>query len=547
MSEMNQPANTAQSFPTTAKTQPAGPLYLALAFILAIGLVFLVLRGGWSLGFFLAVLLTEAVYLGWLLLPFDRETSNTPQKERPIGLPVQIFLAAVIVDLGLCMVLYDDIALKVLNVMVIFALLPLQYLLSSRVFLQDCDRPAFWLETAVAYFVRPFSGLPGFGRSVMGLFQRTASDGTAGSATRRTVGVTGKILLGLLLAIPVLMISGSLLAAADVVFARITSQLLRQLSINELVIQLALALILLPFIFSFLYSGKIRQRLVDTDSTSLTRSNPENNGLRFDKTILITFLTCINVLYIVFSVIQATYLTGAFQAILPDNLTYAEYARSGFFELAGVTFINLILVLLAVKAADRRGISGLALRIESLLLIAGSLVQWSSAMFRMKMYIDAYGLSLMRFWVTAFMLLQLVIFMLLLVKEFRARFPLFKSCSVAVLLSLVMLNHVNSDAWIAQHNVDRYLSGCKIDTDFFTDLSSSAVPAMLELTASEEPAVASAMARQLISRISPDYDFATDRWQELNVARISAIKLIENQLDRLNGLLLPEAAEASRP
>ena len=209
------------------------------------------------------------------------------------------------------------------------------------------------------------------------------------------------------------MISGSLLAAADLVFARITSQILRQLSINELAIQLALALILLPFIFSFLYSGKTKQRLVDTDGTCLTRSNPENNGLRFDKTILITFLTCINVLYIVFSVIQVTYLTGAFQAILPDNLTYAEYARSGFFELAGVTFINLILVLLAVKGADRRGASGLILRVESLLLITGSLVQWSSAMFRMKMYIDAYGLSLMRFWVTAFMLLQLVVFVLL--------------------------------------------------------------------------------------------------------------------------------------
>ena len=110
-----------------------------------------------------------------------------------------------------------------------------------------------------------------------------------------------------------------------------------------------------------------------------------------------------------------------------------------------------------------------------------------------------------------------------------------------------MLNHVNGDAWIAQHNVDRYQAGAKIDTDFFDDLSSSAVPAMLELTAANDSEVASEIARQLILRVKLIDDYASDRWQELNVAQINAKKLVENQLDRLNGLLLSEAAEAGRP
>jgi hypothetical protein len=542
MSEQNIPeAGAAQTSGVTApKPDAIRPVFLAVSLVFALGLVFLVLRGGWSLGFFLAVLLTEVVFVVWQLLPLAREPRQTRPAGLRVALPVQVALVAVIVDLALCIVLYDDMAIKVLDFLMIFALLPLQYLVLSRISLQDWDRPAFWLETVVAFFIRPFSGLSGFGRCVMGLFQRSDANGSAGSAARRTIGTGGKILLGLLLAVPVLLLSGSLLAAADPVFARFTSQLWSRLSINELAIQLFLALIILPFIFSFLYSGKVRQRFIDHDGTSFARIGTENNGLRFDKIILITFLTCINLLYILFAIIQVAYLTGAFQAILPDNMTYAEYARSGFFELAGVTFINLILVLLAVKAADRRGATGAVLRAESLLLIAGSLVQWASAMFRMKMYIDAYGLSLLRFWVTAFMLLQLVVFMLLLVKEFRKAFPLFKCCTTAVLVSLVLLNHVNSDAWIARYNVDRYMVTGQIDTEFFNELSSSAVPAMLELTASDDPknaAVAREIAWQLVYRRLDGLDrHAEWRWQQFNFAQDHAKKLVEDQLDRLNVL-----------
>ena len=530
----------------TAFRPAASPLLLALAFVLSFGLVFLVLRGGWSLGFFLAVLLTELIFIGWQQLAVSSGSETKPAGSSA-GWPVQIVLALLIINLGFCLFLYDDIVIKIFNVLVIFALLPLQYLLASGVFLQDWDKPDFWLEAAVSYVVRPFSGLAGFGREVVQLFQRPLPTGSTKTADRRSLGTVAKIIIGLLLAIPVLLISGSLLASADQVFADLTSQLLTNLSLNEFLTQLFLALILLPFIFSFLYSGRTRQRFVDQDGSLFNRLGSSTKGFRIDKIILITFLTCINLLYILFAAIQVTYLTGAFQAILPDNLTYAEYARSGFFELAGVTFINLILVLIAIKGADRSGAAGKIVRFESLLLVAGSLVQWASAMFRMKMYIDAYGLSLQRFWVTAFMLLQLVVFLLMLIKEFQVRFPLFKFITAAVLLSLLMLNHVNSDAWIARHNVDRYQATGRIDTSFFNELSSSAVPAMLELTKADDPAVAREIARQLVSRLEPLADKENFRWQKLNLAQIQAKEMINDQLDSLNGLLLSEAVELVRP
>lgn len=515
---------------TAKKTSAATPVHLLLAFILGLGFVYLVFRGGWSLGFFLAILLTEAVFLGWLLAPWRGSPQPGEAEKRKVALPVQIVLAAAIIDLGLCMFLYDNIPLKILNVLMLLVLCPVQYLLAARVFSRDWDQPLFWLEAIVSFFVRPFSRLGAFGQTLQNLFRRTAPVDNSEPA-RHTFG---KVLLGLLLAVPVLLICGSLLAASDQVFAQITGQFWQQLSLNELVIQIAVALVLLPFIFSFLYSGRSQDRLLYQSGLSSASSVPNTKGLRIDKTILITFLSCINLLYIVFAAIQITYLTGAFQAVLPADLTYAEYARSGFFELLGVSLINLILVLLTVKGSDRHSAAGIVLRVESLLLIAGSLVQWSSAMFRMKMYVDTYGLTLLRFWVTAFMLLILVIFLLLLVKEFASGFPLFKSCAATMLLSLLLLNHVNGDAWIARYNIDLYQATGRLDTDHFNELSDAAVPAMLELVDDKNPAAAAAISSQLISRYQYLENYADEHWQQLNVSQESAKNLIKSNYDRLS-------------
>jgi hypothetical protein len=431
------------------------------------------------------------------------------------------------------MFLYDDIFIKVLDVLVLLVLLPWQYLLAARVFQQDWDEPAFWLEAVISCITRPFSSLADFGRAISRLFERPAAAGTQKPA-RHPIG---KVLLGLLLAVPVLLLAGGLLISADQVFASLAHQLWARLSIGELGIQAGIAFCLLPFIFSFLYSGRSHQRLFGQDGSSAQNGKSKIKVFRTDKTILITFLSCINLLYICFAAVQLAYLTGAFQAVLPDNLTYAEYARSGFFELAAICVVNLALILLAIKGADRQGAAGLALRVESLLLVAGSLVQWASAMFRMKMYIDIYGLTLLRFWVTAFMLLLLVLFLLMLVKEFMPAFPLFKTAAAALLISLLALNHANGDAWIARHNIDLYRQTGRIDTAHFRMLSSGAVPAMIDLTAWGEPKDTSVIAEQLLSRYDNSLADNTDsRWQRLNVSQEQASKLIaehQEQLDRL--------------
>lgn len=527
---------------------------LGLALLLSLGLTVFVLRGGWSLGFFLAVLLTETVFLAWLRLPAGYGQMDSPAEPAPassisrpgpqVPAALQAALALIVTDLGLCFLLYDNILLKVLNTLVIMVLLAVQFLLGARVFDRPWSEPGFWIEALVSCLARPWICLEDFGHSLFRLFTRQSpaasqlAGGQPAPAARRPLG---KVFLGLLLAVPVLLISGSLLSAADPVFARIFLNLqnyLTELSLNDLFKTALTTLILLPFIFSFLYSGFSHWRLLPAPAAG----QPTGKGFRLDKTVLITFLTCINLLYLIFAIVQLAYLTGAFTASLPENLTYAEYARSGFFELAFISVINLALILLAVKGADRQGLTGFALRIESLLLVAGSLIQWLSAMFRMHLYVDTYGLTQLRFMVTAFMILLLVLFALLLVKEFRFQFPLFKAFTAVTLASLLILNHVNSDAWIANHNVTRYAASQKIDTDYFKELSQAAVPAMLQLTETATPAVAADVAGQLLRRYAGSLEhYADGRWQKLNVAQEQARRMLAANLDRLKALN-PEAA-----
>ncbi|HBP37809.1 MAG TPA: hypothetical protein DD640_03550 [Clostridiales bacterium] len=560
---------------------------LMLSFLLSLGLTALVLRGGWSLGFTLAILLTEAVFLFFLKLPPAQATVGTPQSSTPGQVPaeppepaavapaVRYILAAVIIDLGLCFVLYENIWLRVLNFLVLAVLLATQYLLAARVVGRRWDKPLFWVEVLVSSLARPWVCLPDFSRSLLQLFRRprpAASAAFASSASpaspaapdgrenepAATVPVSGgrlvgRVLLGLLLAFPVLLLAGSLLASADVIFAGYFTRLrdfLADLSLNDLFNNLLVAVILLPFIFSFLQSGRRRWRLLPGQAESSSEGWDRGAAKiwrRIDKTVLITFLSCINLLYLMFAFVQLAYLTGAFQAVLPENLTYAEYARSGFFELAAISVINLALILLTVKSTDRRRAAGLVLRIESLMLAAGSLVQWASAMFRMNMYVDVFGLTLLRFLVTAFMLLLFALFVLLLVKEFMPRFALFKAFTAAVLASLMILNHANCDAWIAAHNVRRYLNhNQQIDAEYFGELSVSAVPAMLRLVESGDAIVAAAIAGQLLDRYDRWEESAGDaRWQRYNVSREQARRLVEANLGRLRELA-PDPGQTAR-
>jgi hypothetical protein len=119
---------------------------------------------------------------------------------------------------------------------------------------------------------------------------------------------------------------------------------------------------------------------------------------RLGSTEAATLLVALDLLFAVFVILQATYLFGGRSTLDAGGLTYAEYARRGFFELLAVAFVVGGLVLSLEAFVNRRSRAYLA---SCLLLVALTVVVLASAFLRLRLYQDAYGWTELRFYVLA--------------------------------------------------------------------------------------------------------------------------------------------------
>ncbi len=194
-------------------------------------------------------------------------------------------------------------------------------------------------------------------------------------------------------------------------------------------------------------------------------------------------LAAVVTLFAAFVVVQFAHLFGG-DATVADTggLTYAEYARRGFFELLAVAALVTAAVLAvdwgATPARRSRVIDGLQ---YALVGLTG--VVLASAVVRLDAYAGEFGLTKLRLY--AFAALVWVAFLLawlaLTVLRGRRRwFPV--GASVAALTVLAALNVANPDALIAGVNVDRAVEGARaLDVAYAAwSLSDDALPVLVE-------------------------------------------------------------------
>ncbi len=132
------------------------------------------------------------------------------------------------------------------------------------------------------------------------------------------------------------------------------------------------------------------------------------------ETMVITILVIINVVFILFLISEISRLTTNFLQ-LPVKYTYSSYAREGFFQLLIVTVINFgIIMYLLYKTTiikNSKNIKNLIL-----VLIAFSIVLIFNSYYRMFLYIDNYGFTILRLQVILFLAMELVLFIVLIKK-----------------------------------------------------------------------------------------------------------------------------------
>jgi hypothetical protein len=205
-------------------------------------------------------------------------------------------------------------------------------------------------------------------------------------------------------------------------------------------------------------------------------------------------LAVLDAIFAAFAIAQAVAAAGAAGDTLRNaGITYADYARSGFFQLlwvAGITLVVLVVfsrITAFNQASSRRAFTVLA---ETAIVL--TLLVVAVASMRLSLYESAYGFTMLRLYSHLFAGLIAVVFLLLaadLGGVLRGRRWFIGATAVTALTLLMALNFANPEAVVARFNVDRAASTAKIDSQYLADLSSDAVPTLLASQSRLQPAM----------------------------------------------------------
>ena len=186
-------------------------------------------------------------------------------------------------------------------------------------------------------------------------------------------------------------------------------------------------------------------------------------------------------LYAVFFISQWKYYVSGFTGVLPENFSYAEYAREGFFQLCMVSFINLAIIITISLFMKRK--NRIVLMVISTIFSLSTLVLISTAIAKMVMYIDYYGLTQKRVYSTWLMIVFAIIFVLIIVRQFVSKIKIIATSLAVTIVMFAGLSLSNVDGYIAKYNVDRYMNGSldTVDVSALEELGDSAIPQMVRL------------------------------------------------------------------
>jgi hypothetical protein len=275
-----------------------------------------------------------------------------------------------------------------------------------------------------------------------------------------------------LVAIPLLLVFGSLFASADPVFARLLAETFR-VDAEAVVSHLAVS----GFV-AWVVGGLLRATVLSDGRAAWRIPFPDG---AFGLAEVATALGSLVVLFAAFVAVQLRYFFGGSALVQATaNMSYAEYARRGFFELVTVAALVLPVLLLANSLLRRDG--GRADRVYrwlagALLSLLGVIMY--SGLARMWLYQSMYGLSTDRLYATVFMGWLAIVFAWFAATVLRGTGRHFAG---GVLVSgwavLMALNVADPAGIVARFDIARSAQGKEVDLPYLASLGADAVPAL---------------------------------------------------------------------
>lgn len=140
----------------------------------------------------------------------------------------------------------------------------------------------------------------------------------------------------------------------------------------------------------------------------------ENKTRKIDHTIIISMLSVINLVFVLFLISEVSKLCGNFLQI-PKGYIYSSYAREGFFQLLFVTIINFSIILYLLYKTNVIKENKI-IRNLVLILIAFSVLLIFNSYYRMFLYIGKFGFTNLRLQVILFLFMELILFGIIIKK-----------------------------------------------------------------------------------------------------------------------------------
>ncbi len=244
------------------------------------------------------------------------------------------------------------------------------------------------------------------------------------------------VLIGLGIAVPLLLVVGMLLLEADAVIGYYLKRFFSALRVEELVGHGFLIVIVATLFGSFLTSATLDDNRVE----------PSHLRQSWEPATAAVVLALLVAMYALFCGVQFVYLFGS--RGLPAELTFSEYARKGFGELLAVAAINLSLFGLCLRFTRPHRI----VRVLLLALLVCTGVLLISALRRLGLYIEAYGLTWLRVFPFTFMIALGVVLALCAVRLFSPKLPLLRLAALVLMVWYTGLALVNVEAIIVRWN-----------------------------------------------------------------------------------------------
>ncbi len=353
-------------------------------------------------------------------------------------------------------------------------------------------------------------------------------------------------LLGLLIALCPTVIVGALLSYDEGftgIIENIFDNLLSLDTLGEQIGNAVLGLIIGLLLFGAILACRDRRGRPESHKDDASVGEGQPLSIHFlPVTMICAALTPILALYVIFFISQWDYYVSALTGIRPEALTFAEYARSGFFQLCSVAGINAGLGLIACglvkhnapdETRPNRNPVPLALRIYMVVLSVFTLILIATALAKMILYVDSYGLTHKRVLASWLMFVLALCFVAVIVRQFVRKLNITGTVVAIFLVCFTVLSLCNLDGVIANYNVNAALDGnlLAIGGDILDDTDASGVlPAlkfMEQTEGSTDPDVMAAR-EDVKAYLEEQFDKLCDAEPgEMNIPRLWAKRALE--------------------